>query len=349
MSLPLPGLRDPERGIALIIVLVTMALLLTVVAEFSQATRLEGLTALNFLGAITAAHLAEAAYQRALAEILPDALSHELDERGLLVFRRVRLLPQTVPVRTDLSLAAGRMSYRITDEESRLNLNRTTQDTLRRLLSELGVERETRDIIVDSILDWRDANEEYRLNGAETAYYETLTPPYRSKNADFDSVEELLQVRGVTREILYGQAGSPGLAEYLTVAGLGPININTASPVVLRALGFAEAEAALLIAGRPYPDLARLSTQLRRGNQRVRSEHFRIEAVGEVPGQAREALVAVVQRRAGGDGLAHAARLAWRRVPAETVELVSSAPPGAGPGDAAAGSPRDGAAPGTGR
>jgi general secretion pathway protein K len=308
----------PEGGVALILVLLVLALLLTVAGQLAQAMRIEATTTLNFRDSLTATYLAEAAYHRAVAEILPEALAHHPDEQGLLVFRRARGELVQVPSREDISLGRGRLSYRISDEEARLHLNRATPDVLQRLLTELGVERQARDVVVDSVQDWRDQNEEYRLNGAESDYYLSLPVPYRSKNADFDSVEELLQVKGVTPEMFRGRPETPGLGEYLTVAGVGAINVNTVSPVVLRALRFAQAEADLLIAGRPYLDLAGLSPTLRRGTQRVRSETFRIEATGEVPGQGKRTLVAVVQRRAGRDGVVRVTPLQWRWDPEPT-------------------------------
>ena len=157
-----------EGGFALVAVLLVLALLLTVAGEFAQAMRVEGLTTIGFRNAVTARHLAEAAYERAVAEILPEALDHELDVGGLLAFRRVRLIAGQAPTREGLSLGPGRIGYRITDETARLNVNRIPPDVLRRLLDELGVERGTQDVIVDSLLDWRDANEEYRLGGAES-------------------------------------------------------------------------------------------------------------------------------------------------------------------------------------
>ena len=123
-------------------------------------------------------------------------------------------------------------------------------------------------MIVDSIQDWRDPNEEHRLNGAESDYYLGLPVPYRSKNADFDSVDELLQVKGVTRALLYGRPEAPGLAEHLTVFGTNAVHVNTASPVVLRALGFAPAEVDVLIGRRPYADPSAIPPGLRRGNPR---------------------------------------------------------------------------------
>jgi type II secretory pathway component PulK len=293
------------------VVLLLLVLLVTIVGEFTQAMRLEAVTARNYRDAVAETWLAQAGYERAVAEILPEALAHELDLSGAFVFRRVQAVTPTAPDRLDVLVDPGRLSYRVTDENSRLNLNRASRDQLDRLLQDLAIEKDTRDVIIASIQDWRDSNEEHRLNGAESDYYQGLPTPYRSKNADFDTVDELLQVRGITREILYGRPDSPGLIEYLTVWGAEGVNVNTASPVVLRALGFAPAEVDLLIGRRPYTDLGALPPALRRGPQRIRSDTFRIEAWAGGPTPAGRVLTAVAQRRGQG-GQIEAVPLAWR-------------------------------------
>jgi type II secretory pathway component PulK len=308
-----------ERGLALVIVLLVLSLLLTIAGEFALAMRLEGKTTLNFRAAVTSAYLAEAAYQRAVVEVRSEAIAHDVDQQGQLVFRRSRTDPPKPPTRQDIALGPGRFSYRITDEESRLNLNSASRDQLFRLLQELGVERETRDVIADSILDWKDANEEHRLNGAESDYYLALPVPYKSKNANFDSAEELLQVRGVTSQIFYGtQETAPGkcrgLADCLTVAGTGAINVNTASDSVLAVLGYAQVQIDLLKQGRPYFGTG--PTDLPPGVPRIgalthRSSGFRIEATGEVPGQGRRTLRAIVQRQAGRQGTNRMVAWGW--------------------------------------
>jgi DNA uptake protein ComE-like DNA-binding protein len=58
--------------------------------------------------------------------------------------------------------------------------------------------------VADAILDWIDEDEESRLYGAESDYYNTLTTPYSASNGPLQSVEELLLVRGVTPTLLFG-------------------------------------------------------------------------------------------------------------------------------------------------
>jgi type II secretory pathway component PulK len=273
--------------------------------------RLEAVTATNFRSSIAETWLAEAAYQRALAEVLPDALAHQLDIEGVLAFRRVRLGTLTVPERLDVKVGPARLSYRLTDESARINLNGASREVLDRLLEELGVEKIGRDIIIDSIQDWRDPNDAHRLNGAESDYYLGLPVPYRAKNGPLDSVDELLQVRGVTRELLYGRPEAPGLAEHVTVFGGGAINVNTASPVVLAALGLAPAEIEFIIARRPWITPAEIPVAYRRVNHQTRTDFFRIEAWAGGPTPAGRVLTAVVERQ-NASGQIQTVPLAWR-------------------------------------
>jgi general secretion pathway protein K len=88
-------------------------------------------------------------------------------------------------------------------------------------------------VIAASIVDWRDPDDKPLENGAETGYYTELEHPYSCKNADFQVLDELLQVRGMTTEIFGKMKGR------LTVYGLGAVNINTADAAVLRCIGLA--------------------------------------------------------------------------------------------------------------
>jgi general secretion pathway protein K len=91
--------------------------------------------------------------------------------------------------------------------------------------------------IVDAVKDWIDADDDVTGTGAEGGYYAGLERPYAAKNAPLDCIEELLMVKGVTRDLFYGTGESPGLGQCLTVVlGDVKININTAPKPVLRAL-----------------------------------------------------------------------------------------------------------------
>ncbi len=99
--------------------------------------------------------------------------------------------------------------YGVTDETSKIDLNRVTEAQLRRFL-ELTIPQDTANpvdfnVLVDSLLDWREPGNQPRPNGAKDDYYQGLEPPYRSKNAPFSTIEELLLVRGFSAWILFGE------------------------------------------------------------------------------------------------------------------------------------------------
>ncbi len=76
-----------------------------------------------------------------------------------------------------------------------------------------------------------------RLHGAESDYYTSLPNPYKAKNAPFDTIEELLLVKGVTSEILYGSKDKKGIIDFLTVnSKMDRINVNAAPKEVLMAI-----------------------------------------------------------------------------------------------------------------
>lgn len=93
----------------------------------------------------------------------------------------------------------------------------------------------------DAILDWIDEDTEPRPLGCEDEYYASLSTPYKTANRPLQSVEELLLVRGVTPQLMFGAdtnrngvldldeqqrtmanidtAGALGWASYLTIHG----------------------------------------------------------------------------------------------------------------------------------
>ncbi|HWL92397.1 MAG TPA: hypothetical protein VNT79_02595 [Phycisphaerae bacterium] len=99
--------------------------------------------------------------------------------------------------------------YGFTDESARLDLNSATETQLRTLFTTLIPENQDYpvdfNVLVDSLLDWRDQGDAARPNGAKSAYYQTLDPPYSAKSAEFSSVEELLLVRGFTPWVVFGE------------------------------------------------------------------------------------------------------------------------------------------------
>jgi len=260
----------------------------------------------TFKEGVQARHLADAGIQQAIREVLNDSSVQGLDENGQLVFYQVPtgtvVTPKALPLlpRSKVPLGAGSFSYRISDEEARLNVNAGQPTRLDKLLQGLGLQKEQRDVITDSVEDWRDPNDTHRANGAESDdYYLQLPLPYRARNAGMQDVAELLQIKGITPELYYGQGDQPGLVDLVTVRGRGSVNMNTASRPVLQAAGLADAEIDDIMQSRSNAPYAAVPPRYSGRRLTVGSLTFRIEAVGMIGGEPRARLMAIVQRVAG--------------------------------------------------
>jgi type II secretory pathway component PulK len=122
--------------------------------------------------------------------------------------------------------------YGLIDEERKININKVSLPALKRYFEITAglTSREASDI-AGAIVDWRDSDEDPSEGGAENGYYGSLDTPYRCKNADFQALEELLMVKGVTTG-LYNK-----IKDSLTVYGDGRVNINTAPAAILQSIG----------------------------------------------------------------------------------------------------------------
>jgi general secretion pathway protein K len=221
-----------RRGVALIMTLWVMILLSSIAFQFIYSVRTEINATRNLKEMVKDYYLAYAGVNLGISELINRWDFNYIDEYGNMVFRNRGILleeDKEPPKRDNIPLESGLISYEIEDEESKININFAPREVIWNLLRELDVEIEKRDIIADSILDWIDKNHEHRINGAEDDYYESLTNPYEAKDAPFDSINELLLVRGITKEIF------DKLKKYVTVVGSN-ININTSSEIVLKSV-----------------------------------------------------------------------------------------------------------------
>jgi DNA uptake protein ComE-like DNA-binding protein len=114
----------------------------------------------------------------------------------------------------------GVQDFGVEDEGAKVNINTAG---LRQLIMLPGM---TADVAA-AIIDWRDEDETPTQNGAEQESY----PNYRVKNGPFETVEELLLVRGVTPELLYGMDANHNgfLDEEEQSATVGALGISSSA------------------------------------------------------------------------------------------------------------------------
>ncbi len=147
----------------------------------------------------------------------------------------VALLPNLKPGSPNLhGKFTPRQSYdvRITGEGGRLNLNWLVAgenpariEILRRYLELKGYDLNERDHMIDCLLDWVDADNIPRLNGAEAG------DGYATPNTLLTRLDELKKVRGWEKFTT-----TPGWEDELTLNSTGPVDVAWAPRDVLLAL-----------------------------------------------------------------------------------------------------------------
>jgi len=285
-----------NKGLAGIVFVVwIIVMLLALVGEFSYSMRTELKIARNFKQEEIAYQLALAGVEKAKMELLQaQEMKHVyFNDNNVLVVNE----DDEEPVRRE-EIGEGRFYYTIIDEEGKLNLNTASSSELRYIFLYAGADVEDIDTIVDSIEDWRDGNNLHRLNGAEEDYYRSLEPPYSSKDGPFSTVEELILVKGITKEVLFGKIDEdgkkiPGVLEYLTVFGSGAINVNTAPEPVLEAI-LGPVEASNIIIQRESGPI-----QSGGGRLKVSSNTFSVISTGENADGSIKRTIKVIMKKYG--------------------------------------------------
>ncbi|MBU0504255.1 MAG: hypothetical protein ABH882_07095 [Candidatus Omnitrophota bacterium] len=152
---------------------------------------------------------------------------------------------------------ATQTRYGLVDEERKVNINTADAGVLRRLFQlVLNFSEGEASGLAYSIIDWRDSDNQLSdsARGAESAYYHSLKYPYSCKNSEFEILEEVLLIKGMSEDI------SNKIKDYITIYGDGRVNINTASLEVLLALGLSPKICADIIEFRKGKDAAEGTT-----------------------------------------------------------------------------------------
>ncbi|MGH7517991.1 MAG: general secretion pathway protein GspK [Gemmatimonadales bacterium] len=302
-------MRD-RRGFALLAALGLLVAMSTVGLALALRLRVSRLGAANAV---------EHAQALAAAEGGVAELRARLTDRRRGPDRWDRILDQ--PIDT-IAFAGARAAITLRDLGARLNLNRASEDELRRLFTALRIDAGEADRLAQTIADWRDTDGFRRARGGELDEYVKRGSLERPRNGDFDHLSELSTVLGMTPE-RYTQ-----LRTFLTVHGTGRLNLNAAErPVLLALSGMTEQAVKVLsdrrAARRPVRTLSELQTLLPSGARdvllpripeleaRVVFETRELEVVSDaqLPGSPVRARVTVLLARAGDEAV-----VTWRQI-----------------------------------
>ena len=214
-----PYRKASHRGSILLLVLVAIMIMSLTTSSYLSLMQNEHLAARNSGKRLQAAYLAQSgiAYLR---EFLAQTQEQIELEGGLL--SNPNSLQAILVADDQFDTHRGRftvfapdleqgyyLNFRngLENESSKINLNALveeddeTKNTARiRLLALPGMDGS----VADAILDFIDEDSQPRELGAEDDYYQELNPAYTTRNGPLSSLDDLLMVRGVTAELLYG-------------------------------------------------------------------------------------------------------------------------------------------------
>ncbi len=121
---------------------------------------------------------------------------------------------------------------RLFSEHGKIDINKADEALLTDMITSVDIELDQQESLVSAILDWRDKDDLVRDNGAEKQQYEDAGLAYQPTNKDFQLIDELQMVLGMTHEIY--QQLKPLITVY---SKQKQVNLGVASKEVLQAIG----------------------------------------------------------------------------------------------------------------
>jgi general secretion pathway protein K len=251
-------MRIDRRGSALLAVLWLTAALAAIAFSVASTVRAETERTSTAVDSLHAYYLATGAISRAMLRIEwgpafrnPDGTSMFDGSRPVVAMR--------------FEFPTGAAVVKLIPETAKLNVNQAPAEQLMNLLMALGTTPAQAQAITLGILDWRSGSPGGSFTEFDQ-YYLTLTPSFRARHASFQEIEELLLVRGVTRDLFYGSyihdpqgnlVRRAGLRDCLSVYGSSAmIDVNTAEPAVMQAIGVSAGAVAAIVALRKTTPIA---------------------------------------------------------------------------------------------
>ncbi len=240
-----------EQGMALLITVMTVSLLVAVTLQYHKTTWQQFLVSHNYRVDNQLGVIADSGINIALALLEDDgeengydsffdgwATMAEEDFTGLFPSGSLRLQVIDLSGRLQINSLVPQ-NPEIPGAGGDNNENAMREIVLRLLLSgDFAIEDETQArSIIDALVDWIDADDQESDLGAESSYYQSLEKSYSCRNGPVRYIEELLLIKGISPELLFGAEEKKGLADYLTVHGDdGKINLSTAPLPLIKSM-----------------------------------------------------------------------------------------------------------------
>jgi general secretion pathway protein K len=214
-----------NRGFALVVVIIVLLLASFLASQLILQVRTELAVSHNIKARVAGHFLAEAGLSLGLFRLLDrplevPPLGPEEDWDGFYEGYEYQVY-----------LPKGKVTYYVTSEAGKIDLNTAPQPLVELFLQyQLGEENEEAIFtVIDSLLDWKDPDNDHHLNGVENDYYEGLKDPYIARNGKIEDPADFFLING-TRPMI----GRFSAHEVFTVYNQGgKINFNSLTPAML--------------------------------------------------------------------------------------------------------------------
>ena len=262
-----------KKGAALVVTLAIVSILVAAALELGKFTGKSAMATLKEKDMFQAEQYALSGINLVKLVLCEDAAKNRVDSVQE-AWADSEMLSQAVD---EMGLEGENLTIKITDELSKIQVNAMVKefpgnvpdfDQIRiwerflqlRFSEEKDLDQRDPALIINSVKDWLDSLDDDAItgiSGAESGYYLGLNPPYVCANGPFNHVDELLSVKGITKDLLKDDnidemdeaAEQLNLQDVFTVQGIdhevlengryrykGKININTAEVEIIKAL-----------------------------------------------------------------------------------------------------------------
>ncbi|MHC5119608.1 MAG: type II secretion system minor pseudopilin [Planctomycetota bacterium] len=177
------------KGFVLVIVLWIVIILILMTTVLGQSSRLSSRLSQSYGRQCACRWAARAAVETAIHVLSEDDTSYDAFSE---------LWHDDPEDFNDIQVGGCTASVEVTDESGKLNVNTADKKHFLNLL-EMTAEQ------ANSIIDWRDKDSKVSPEGAEADYYNHLEYWYPVRNGAFETLREVLFVKGIQEDGFYGE------------------------------------------------------------------------------------------------------------------------------------------------
>ncbi|WP_457551870.1 general secretion pathway protein GspK [Desulfobacula sp.] len=254
-----------EKGVALVLTIAIVAILLSTALQMGKFTGDSVMSTLLEKDQFQADQLALSGINIAMVILVDDAEKSTID-----TVQEAWADPEKLSqAANELKMENETLTIKITDELSKIQINALINEFYGnqlsidqnqiwenflnlKFLNDKSIDKRTAAEIINSVKDWLDSRDNDAISGisgAESDYYLSLDPPYVCANGPFNHIDELLNVKGISKDLFktetldqtHEQVDKLALSDIFTIYGMdkektgnggyrysGKVNINTA-------------------------------------------------------------------------------------------------------------------------